>query len=233
MTSQFIPKPGSSSLGSKGFTLVELAVVLIILGAIFMSVLKVESMVKNAKIRQVINQYRELRAAILVYKDKYGYLPGDDPKANIHVGTVYVSVSEIGGNGRIELLANSGKQEYAYLFGQLGAAGLIKGNYDGTVRSSTPYTFYPVQILFHAFDGPVFVCYNEFVSAPLKVGNCLRIEDLPVDVAQSIDTILDDGDPTNGFIRAATQGAPDASRGLVGSNNYTTGALRTLVVYFE
>lgn len=178
MTSQLIPKPSSSPLGSKGFTLVELAVVLIILGAIFMSVLKVESMIKNAKIRQVINQYRELRTAILVYKDKYGYLPGDDLYAVAHVG---------GGIGNGDGYVYDPEWYRAFL--HLSLAGLISGSYNGTA-SSIPK---------HVFNGSVYITMQNI--AGIKY-NYIRFDSLPGDVAQALDVAIDDGKSDSGIVQS-------------------------------
>ncbi len=168
-------------LNSKGFTLVELAVVLVILGTIFMSVLKVESMVKNAKIRQVVNQYRELRTAILVYKDKYGYLPGDDPYADVHVGSTRM------GNGD-GYVYGTGGYEWFPAFEHLNKAGLIKGK--------IPSAADPVK---HVFNGSVYITMQ--IISGIKY-NYIRFDDLPGDVAQALDTALDDGISDHGIVQS-------------------------------
>lgn len=183
-------------LGEKGFTLVELAVVLIILGAIFMSVLKVESMVKNAKIRQVINQYREVRTAILVYKDKYGYLPGDDSLANVHVGSALLG----NGDGKIDAL------ERFYASEHISYAGLIKGKYTAAYIGT-----YPATPILHAFSlNPTtdYVLFN--YASTFTFGtvlhtmnkNAIYFFNLPYDVAQAVDQALDDGDYRVGNVQS-------------------------------
>ncbi|MEM0326942.1 MAG: prepilin-type N-terminal cleavage/methylation domain-containing protein [Desulfurococcaceae archaeon] len=74
--------PTSYSAISRGFTLVELAIVLVIIGIILGGILKGQELIFNAKVKRLQSQVKEMMAAVYTYYDKYGYLPGDDPTAN-------------------------------------------------------------------------------------------------------------------------------------------------------
>lgn len=65
----------------KGFTLVELAIVLVIIGLIIGAVLKGQELINNAKLKRAYNQQREVAAAVYTYFDRYGMYPGDDNTA--------------------------------------------------------------------------------------------------------------------------------------------------------
>ena len=62
----------------KGFTLVELSIVLVIIGLLIGGVLKGKSMIDNAKVKRIKSDIDGIVAATYGYQDKYGFLPGDD-----------------------------------------------------------------------------------------------------------------------------------------------------------
>ncbi len=63
----------------KGFTLVELAVSLVIIGLIITGILKGKKMLINSKVTATVAQIKDLEAAVTNFKDLYSYLPGDLP----------------------------------------------------------------------------------------------------------------------------------------------------------
>ncbi len=62
---------------SKGFTLVELAVVLVIIGIILGAVIKGNDLIENAKVKGVTQASAKWEVPIMTYYDKKGYFPGD------------------------------------------------------------------------------------------------------------------------------------------------------------
>src|SRR5665647_40387 len=64
-----------------GFTLVEIAIVLVIIGLLLGGILKGQEMITQAKIKNVINDMNGITAALNSYQDRYRALPGDDKGA--------------------------------------------------------------------------------------------------------------------------------------------------------
>ena len=64
-----------------GFTLVEIAIVLVIIGLLLGGVLKGQELITQAKIKNVANDFNGISAAIYGYQDRYKQLPGDDSGA--------------------------------------------------------------------------------------------------------------------------------------------------------
>lgn len=63
---------------NKGFTLVELAVVLVIIGIILGAVIKGNDLIENAKVKGVIQAPSKWEVPIMTFYDKKGYFPGDN-----------------------------------------------------------------------------------------------------------------------------------------------------------
>src|SRR5260221_12203356 len=65
-----------------GFTLVEIAIVLVIIGLLLGGILKGQEMITQARIKNAINDFNGVVTAITSYQDRYRALPGDDKGAN-------------------------------------------------------------------------------------------------------------------------------------------------------
>ena len=63
----------------KGFTLIEMSIVLVIIGLIIGGVLLGRDLISAAAVRAQIAQIEKYNAAVNTFKGKYGYLPGDIP----------------------------------------------------------------------------------------------------------------------------------------------------------
>jgi len=62
---------------AEGFTLVELAIVMIIIGLLVGGVIKGFQMVQNAKVKAIVSQLESIRASTQSFRDAYSALPGD------------------------------------------------------------------------------------------------------------------------------------------------------------
>src|SRR5260221_2943621 len=65
----------------RGFTLVEIAIVLVIIGLLIGGVLKGQELIYNQKVKSTYDSYRQYTAAMYGYQDRYKALPGDDANA--------------------------------------------------------------------------------------------------------------------------------------------------------
>ena len=61
----------------RGFTLVELAIVLVILGLLLGAVLKGSQLINAAKLKREVQNLQALQATVWAYYDQYLCLPGD------------------------------------------------------------------------------------------------------------------------------------------------------------
>src|SRR5271166_4848058 len=60
-----------------GFTLVELAIVMIIIGLLIAGVLKGQELIGNARTTATVAQIKAIDAGVSTFKDTYASLPGD------------------------------------------------------------------------------------------------------------------------------------------------------------
>jgi len=164
----------------KGFTLVEIAIVLVIIGLLIGGILRGRTFIENAKIKSVIKNAESITAAIYAYQDRYGFLPGDDNTANTRWGAV-------NGNGDGMLATAAEQQNVA---NHLERAGLVSGSYPSG------------QYIKHKYGNNIVPAYG--AAAGHAAGNYLRFDYIPGRAADALDKALDDGIYSTGNIRSAT-----------------------------
>ena len=59
----------------KGFTLVEIAIVLVIIGLLLGGVLKGQELIQNSKVKSVVSEFNNIEAAYWAYRDRTGSYP--------------------------------------------------------------------------------------------------------------------------------------------------------------
>ena len=119
----------------RGFTLIEMSIVLVIIGLIIGGILKGQELIESARIKNVINQIDIVRTATNAFQDRFNSLPGDynqpiitsAPVGNQDgiiavsgVTAAYASTGAIAGAAK-----NAG--ELQFFFDQLIAANLLGG----------------------------------------------------------------------------------------------------------
>ena len=112
-----------------GFTLIEIAIVLVIIGLLLGGVMKGQELINSAKVKNIATDFRNIPVLIYGYQDKYRSLPGDDPAVAAHNGGTLATTGATPGNGLIDGNWNSyTKTNETYLFWQhVRLAGLTSG----------------------------------------------------------------------------------------------------------
>src|SRR5690606_23214035 len=84
----------------RGFTLIEIAIVLVIIGLLLGGVLQGQQLIENSRVKSATNSFNGIAAATFSYQDRYGRLPGDDPGALTARGASWSRAATAGdGNG--------------------------------------------------------------------------------------------------------------------------------------
>ncbi|MBA4381671.1 MAG: prepilin-type cleavage/methylation domain-containing protein [Sideroxydans sp.] len=114
-----------------GFTLIEIAIVLVIIGLLLGGVMKGQELINSAKVKNLAGDFKNIPVYIYGYQDKYRALPGDDANAVSHLGAgAAQAASAVAGNGVIGGYWNSTTTtDESYIFWEhVRRAGLATGS---------------------------------------------------------------------------------------------------------
>ena len=207
----------------RGFTLVEIAIVLVIIGLLLGGILKGQEMITQAKIKNLISDFSGVSVAYHGYVDRYRKIPGDDGDANAR-WTLGIASPAAGGfnDGAITgAYASITPNDESRLFWlHLRRAGFVSGT-----DQEQP---------FNSVAGKIGVQTGNAASPPAAaLGGFTSIivcsANLPDKMAIAVDTQMDDGAPDKGGVRAMLNTAPnpvianaaEATYQESGTNSYT------------
>lgn len=126
-----------------GFTLVEIAIVLVIVGILLGGVLQGQQMIENSRMKGVVNDMNGISAASNSYFDRYRALPGDEPIARM---TARGWIVTQGGNADgvmawpLNTTFNGGGAERVGFFQSLRASGFLTGPANAVGVAALPVT---------------------------------------------------------------------------------------------
>jgi prepilin-type N-terminal cleavage/methylation domain-containing protein len=211
-----------------GFTLIEIAIVLVIIGLLLGGVLKGQELINSAKVKNLASDFKNVPIYIYGYQDKYKALPGDDPLVVTHVsGVLATTPANKQGNGIIDGAWDSQTvSDESILFWQhIRLAGFGPGSTTPSVAAGNDY------IPRNAVGGIIGVT-NSTANEPitgLKGTYIVCSTSIPGKFAKQLDTTLDDGNTATGSVMVTdivtppttTAGAPLATTAVNDDTPYT------------
>ena len=215
----------------KGFTLVELSIVLVIIGLIIGSVLVGQDLITAAQTRSQLRQFDEINTALNTFRLKYNALPGDYGQAVANIGVAAdagAACTVCTGNGNSNSLLDDsdgatggygdlGDNEMLRFWHHLGVAGMLAGGASGDGTAATVGTTWPKSKIGNlgivAFFSTISVpgggqmnFYMGKTSGDLtNYGTFLSPQQ-----AQEIDQKIDNGMANSGSLRARGAGVIDS-----------------------
>jgi len=175
----------------RGFTLVELAIVLVIIGLILGAVLKGKAMIDNAKLKRVKNDVNGIVAAVYAYQDKFGFYPGDDPNDRTSdLGATDCTGGN--GDGLFQYWVNHNESICAWQ--ELIGAGFIGGDSSLHDENLVPKR--------SPFGGRYLFRYANIINGSGVSGNYIYVQNIPTDAIETLDRQYDDGKYNSGDIQS-------------------------------
>lgn len=202
-----------------GFTLVEIAIVLVIVGLILVGVVKGQELVNSVRVRGLAAMSSGIQAAYFGFVDRFRQVPGDmnAALATQAIGQAIVNPAAAAtvGNGQIDA---GNWDEASAAWEHLSKAGFIQGAYPGGATTAATYQVAGVAPV-NVWNGIVLLARSGNyvgVGAPTPRLNLVLGENVPVDIARELDVKIDDGLPQTGSLRFTGVG-PAASFDPVGA----------------
>lgn len=136
------PEKNQIRQGQQGFTLVELAVVMIIVGLLIGGILKGQELIANAQVTATVSQAKGIESAVSTFRDSYRAMPGDMNTAVARLPGCNVAPCANGtGDGRLTNVPAAGAAVGAdgfLMFIHLLRADLISG-FEGRTAGSVEF----------------------------------------------------------------------------------------------
>ncbi len=201
----------------KGFALVELAVVMVIIGLLVGGILKGQEMIANAQVTSTVAQIKAIDAATGTFRDIYNAFPGDMLTPTTRLPNCAAAPCNVAGDGDTRLetvpLAAVAAGEELSFFPHLEAADLVSGVnvgnlMDASVTGNEIVPGYTNGAAVGLLATPRSGHYLSVVQSGTAAGLGLK----PIDAAR-MDRKMDDGDPTTG----AAGGGGGATCGAAGA----------------
>ena len=190
----------------KGFTLIEISIVLVIIGLLLGGVLKGKTMIDNAKYKSLKGEVSAYSTALYSFQDVYKAIPGDFLRASSELNA---SAANGSGNGTIGGgHCDTDNEESCLVFSHLRYAGLISGD-----RTQVGIGARPTHPYGGTIPGIWFATYN---GVP---GHWIEFQNLPVSIIQRLDKDLDDGVSSTGSVYCVSGCSGGYSAGGSGSGN--------------
>jgi len=199
---------------SRGFTIVEIAIVLVVIGLLLGGILKGQELINNAKVRALTDRTTSLGIAFRSFVTRYNYPPGDFEHADTYLG--FPSSGGYSGNGNrlIDMDGSGSDEERALVFTHLAAAGLIEcsapactGTYGDSiiVRRNQDASLFPTNLYGGGFefrDKQVNRQYLRTYAEDRARFYLATGDGIPSTVLSEMDRKIDDGIASGGDFRS-------------------------------
>lgn len=201
-----------------GFTLIELAIVLVIIGLLLGGVLRGQELINSAKAKSITAELKNVQTFIYGYQDKYRSIPGDDSNVATHINGATVATTP-------GATLNNAQ---------------INGQWDSTTATDESFLFWQHVRLAGFSTGPTAVGDANYLPRNADSGRVgvqsitgfneitgmtglyvVCSENIRGDLVKQIDISLDDGETSTGTVRVVDPAVGPAAIAAAAINDAT------------
>ncbi len=212
-----------------GFTLIEIAIVLVIIGLLLGGVLMGQELITSSRVRNVATMQDGLKAAFFGFQDRFRALPGDYTLATTNIPGVAANAgcATVTGNGNGD--SQIGANEAILAWEHLSKAGFITGSY--TCAAAAPATSNTPTNIYNAYLQLVYDGVYGITSLGTPRHNVKTGPSIPVAIIAELDRKIDDGMPYTGSFQFSVYagGGVAPTEGNAAAPACTNGALATSI----
>lgn len=186
----------------RGFTLPELAIVVVIIGLLLVGILRSQNLIDSARVKDVVAIIDDLRASTNLFKQRYKYLPGDWVFLADEIPNIAIAQAPGNGDGAldgaIDSLGNAASgSEVAMLPQQLFNAGLIGKINSADALRNLATTYGAVHVVSRATASGLVPTFSTGTQNT-NIVNAIVFQNLPCEMARDVDSKIDNGDLSTG-----------------------------------
>ncbi len=233
-------------MSNRGFTLVELSVVMIVIAAIVSAIFLASNIIMQAKVRRLVIEMNQYQTAIDNFRDQYHAVPGDFAQAfNIWGTQCAASAAACNGNGNhiIEWSNSTTGVESLLAWRHLTLAQLIPGSYPGSATVSGQSDI-GINIPSSIFSGAGVELYTQATTPSGNQGLSMQIAGATANSwansanvmtpkeAMAVDIKIDDGVGKTGSIQGFNSGSANTCIGTDNLNYNTSLSQRVCFIRF-
>ncbi len=196
-----------------GFTLIEIAIVLVIIGLLLGGVLKGQELINTARVRALNNTVDGITAAWFSFQDRYRAFPGDYTRATVNLPDPNGVVVDGDGDGLVGINAGAPSPiERSNAWVQLQAAGYITGNFNGAAVAVDAYNCSLDSCPDNGFGAGLNLGYGALnqtqaaAAVPVNAHELVTGRGVPVEVLAELDRKVDDGNAGSGAMQLGAGG---------------------------
>lgn len=203
-----------------GFTLIELAIVLVIIGLLLGGVLRGQELINSARVKSLTRDFQNIQVYLYTYQDRFKAIPGDDSRVVAHVAGTLATSSGPTANGQIggEWDSATATDESFLFWEHVRLAGIAPGSTNTGAAEYVPVNTNGARMGIQTLNGMTEITSFTNGSFAICSDGILGRD------ALQIDTTLDDGNTGAGSVQAVVSGTAGpgvVDTAVVATNLYT------------